>query len=225
MLLDAKGQKIAEIASEPKPTAVFNNRKYVMERSLFGDFALVKAKRADRMGNLQFEKTERNFNADMATAAHCVIAEVDEIVEDGELDPECIHTPAVYVDRIFKADTSSPYSEKLIEKLTVSDHSEIKRLIKESDLAKGNVIFNDGKVSGSGKDHVRLKIVRRAAKEVRNGMNINLGIGIPTLLPSVLPEDVKIHLQSENGIMGVGPYPTALEANANNINAGKVRIS
>jgi hypothetical protein len=108
--------------------------------------------------------------------------------------------------------------------LTVSDHSEIKRLIKESDLAKGNVLFNDGKVSGSGKDHVRLKIVRRAAKEVRNGMNINLGIGIPTLLPSVLAEDVKIHLQSENGIMGVGPYPTALEANANNINAGKVRL-
>jgi 3-oxoacid CoA-transferase len=52
---------------------------------------------------------------------------------------------------------------------------------------KGNVIFNDGKVSGSGKDHVRLKIVRRAAKEVRDGMNVNLGIGIPTLLPSVLP--------------------------------------
>ena len=106
----------------------------------------------------------------------------------------------------------------------MSDHSEIKRLIKESDLLKGNVIFNDGKFSGSGKDHVRLKIVRRAAKEVRNGMNINLGIGIPTLLPSVLPEDVKIHLQSENGIMGVGPYPTAEEANANNINAGKVSI-
>ena len=140
------------------------------------------------------------------------------------MDPECIHTPAVYVDRIFKADNNSPYSEKLIEKLTVSDHSEIKRLIKESDLLKGKVIFNDGKVSGSGKDHVRLKIVRRAAKEVRNGMNINLGIGIPTLLPSVLPEDVKIHLQSENGIMGVGPYPTSLEANANNINAGKVCI-
>lgn len=54
-----------------------------MEKSIFGDFALVKAKRADRMGNLQFEKAERNFNADMATAAKCVIAEVEEIVEDG----------------------------------------------------------------------------------------------------------------------------------------------
>lgn len=113
------------------------------------------------------------------------------------------------MDRIYKEDPSSPFSEKIIEKLTVSDHSEIKRLIKESDLLKGNVIFNDGKVSGSGKDHLRLKIVKRAAKEVRNGMNINLGIGIPTLLPSVLSEDIRIHLQSENGIMGVGPYPVS----------------
>ncbi len=55
-------------------------------------------------------------------------------------------------------------------------------------------------------------------------MNINLGIGIPTLLPSVLPEDVHINLQSENGIMGVGPYPDSHEVNANNINAGKVNI-
>jgi acyl CoA:acetate/3-ketoacid CoA transferase alpha subunit len=75
------------------------------------------------MGNLQFEQTERNFNADMATAAKCVVAEVEEIVEDGDLDPECIHVPAVYVDRLYKVDPASPFSEKLIEKLTVSDHS------------------------------------------------------------------------------------------------------
>ena len=123
------------------------------------------------------------------------------------MDPETIHTPAVYVDRVYKVDPNSKWSEKFIEKLTVSDHSEIKKLVKESDLHKGSVIFNDGKISGTGKDHLRLKIVKRAAKEVRDGMNINLGIGIPTLLPSVLPEDIQIHLQSENGIMGVGPYP------------------
>ena len=64
------------IESEPRPSAVFNGRKYILETSLFADYALVKAKRADKLGNLQFEKSERNFNADMATAARCVIAEV-----------------------------------------------------------------------------------------------------------------------------------------------------
>lgn len=69
-----------------------------------------------------------------------------------------------------------------------------------------------------------MKIAKRAAKEVRSGMNINLGIGIPTLLPSVLPKEIQINLQSENGIMGVGPYPNSHQVNANNINAGKVKL-
>jgi 3-oxoacid CoA-transferase subunit A len=66
----------------------------------------------------------------MATAAKFVIAEVEEIVENGEIDPECVHTPGVYVDRIFKGDAACPFSEKLIEKLTVRDHSEVKKHIK-----------------------------------------------------------------------------------------------
>ncbi len=64
--------------------------------------------------------------------------------------------------------------------------------------------------------------MRRAAKEVRNGMNINLGIGIPTLLPEVLPKDIEISLQSQNGIFGVGPYPTVDNIDPDLINAGKV---
>lgn len=91
----------------------------------------MKAKKADKMGNLFFDRTERNFNADMATAAKCVIAEVEEIVEIGELPPEGIHVPAVYVHRIFKSDPESKYSKKLIEKLTLSDYTEIKRNIFE----------------------------------------------------------------------------------------------
>lgn len=73
-------------------------------------------------------------------------------------------------------------------------------------------------------DPRRLKIATRAAKEVSNGMNVNLGIGIPTLLPSVLPEDVHINLESQNGIMGVGAYPSLEEASGRNINAGKVHF-
>ena len=141
LVLDAKGQRIAAIASKPKPTAVFNGRKYLQEESIFGDVALIKAKRADKMGNLQFELTERNFNADMATAAKFVVAEVDEIVENGELDPECIHVPAVYVDKVVKCDANSPYSERYCEKMTVSDYPEVKKFVKESDIRSGNLTF------------------------------------------------------------------------------------
>ncbi len=97
--------------SKPKETAILNGKKYIREETLFADFSVIKAKRADTKGNLQFEMSERNFNQDMAKAAHCVIVEVEEIVEAGELDPESIHVPGVYVDRIFKSDPDSPWSE------------------------------------------------------------------------------------------------------------------
>lgn len=66
------------------------------------------------MGNLEFHKTARNFNADMAKAARCVVAEVEEVVEPGALDPEAIHVPSLFVDRIYKMDPQSKYSEKVI---------------------------------------------------------------------------------------------------------------
>lgn len=81
-----------------------------MEEAIIGDFALVKAQKADKSGNLIFNKTARNFNADMCTSAKCVIAEVEEIVESGELDPDQVHVPGVYVDRIYKSDPKSPFS-------------------------------------------------------------------------------------------------------------------
>ena len=91
-------------------------RPYVMETGLFGDLALVKAQKADEFGNLVFHVTARNFNPDMATAAKFTIAEVEEIVPTGSLDPDEIHLPGVYVDRIVKTD-----SEKRIEQRTVSE--------------------------------------------------------------------------------------------------------
>ncbi len=103
------------LAAEGKETREFNGRNYVLVPSLRGDVAFIKAWKGDRWGNLVYRKTARNFNAVMATAADYVIAEVEEIVELGQLAPDCIHTPGVFVDAIFQG---ARY-EKRIERRTV----------------------------------------------------------------------------------------------------------
>jgi 3-oxoadipate CoA-transferase alpha subunit len=87
---------------EGKETRVFNDRLHVLENAITGDYAFIKAHKADRWGNIVYRKTQRNFNPVMATAAQITIAEVDEIVEVGEIDPETIVTPSVYVHRLVK---------------------------------------------------------------------------------------------------------------------------
>src|ERR1041385_7833166 len=88
------------IVAEGKETREFDGRMYVMERGIVGDFSLVAAQKADRFGNLMYRKTARNFNPMAATAGNICIAEVEELVEPGELDPDCIHTPGVFVHRV-----------------------------------------------------------------------------------------------------------------------------
>jgi 3-oxoacid CoA-transferase subunit A len=88
------------IVAQGKEVREFDGRQYVMEKALKADFALVKAWKADRWGNLMFRKTARNFNPVMATAATITIAEVEEIVETGALNPDGIHVPSVYVKRV-----------------------------------------------------------------------------------------------------------------------------
>ncbi len=107
------GTKVAE----GKETRTFDGRNYVMERSLFGDYAIVKAWKADTHGNLVYRKTARNFNPMMATAARITIAEVEEIVQPGELDPDEIHTPGIFVQRVVRG----PSFEKRIERRTVRE--------------------------------------------------------------------------------------------------------
>ena len=105
---------IGTVVAEGKPVEEFDGELYVRETWLKADLAIVKAWRADPAGNLMFRKTARNFNPNMATAAKVTIAEVEEIVEAGAFDPDCVHTPGIYVNRIVKSTTN----EKLIEKLT-----------------------------------------------------------------------------------------------------------
>ena len=111
---------VGTIVAENKETREFEGRLYVMEHALKADFALVKAWKGDKWGNLVYRKTARNFNPMMATAGKVTIAEVEELVEPGELDPDLVHTPSVYVNRIFKGDAF----EKRIEKRTVRKASD-----------------------------------------------------------------------------------------------------
>ncbi len=95
---------VGTVVEEGKQAVELDGVSYLLERALRADVALIKAHRADRLGNLVYRKAGRNFNPLMGTAADLVIAEVEEIVEPGELDPEAIGTPAVYVDRLVRCD-------------------------------------------------------------------------------------------------------------------------
>src|SRR6185436_6066313 len=103
------------LVAEGKETREFGGRMYVLERALAADFAFIKAWKGDTLGNLVYRKTARNFNPMMATAARVTIAEVEQIVQPGELEPDSVHTPAIYVRRLIRGQ----HYEKRVEKRTV----------------------------------------------------------------------------------------------------------
>jgi len=105
---------VGTLVAEGKETKTFDGREYVLERGIVGDFSLVAAWKGDRLGNLVYRKAARNFNPMAATAGRVSVAEVEELVEPGELDPEGIHTPGVFVNRVVVAPR-----EKRIERRTV----------------------------------------------------------------------------------------------------------
>jgi len=109
------------VVAEGKPTAEFDGEMYVQERWLRADLSIVKAWKGDSEGNLVYRKTSRNFNPMMATAGKVCVAEVEHLVEPGELEPDCIHTPGIYVDRIIQG---SNY-QKWIEQRTVRKRPEM----------------------------------------------------------------------------------------------------
>ena len=108
---------VGTLVAEGKPQELFGGQLYVRENWLRADLALIKAWRADAAGNLQFRKTARNFNPIMATAAEVTVVEAEELVEVGEIDPDCVHTPGIFVHRIVR----STINEKRIEFRTVRE--------------------------------------------------------------------------------------------------------
>eukprot|EP00753_Platysulcus_tardus_P018032 PLAT6679.1.p1 GENE.PLAT6679.1~~PLAT6679.1.p1 ORF type:complete len:531 (-),score=213.91 PLAT6679.1:150-1742(-) len=184
------------VASEAEEVREFDGKRYVMQRALHADWALVKAWKADALGNLVFRGTSNNFNSSMAKAGKICVAEVENIVPIGELSPDEIDVPGIYVDRIVQC-----HAPKRIERIRLAGQ--------ETRMSKR-----------------RERIARRAAKEMKHGMYVNLGIGMPVLASTFLPEGCIIEVQSENGVLGMGGYPARVEdVDEDLINASKETIA
>ncbi len=186
------------LIAEGKETKVIDGKTYVFEKAIRANVAFIRAWKADTAGNLVYRMTEQNFNTAMAMAADLVIAEVEEIVAVGEIDPNQVQTPGCFVDYLVEAHTT-------LEDLGSS--ASIKSSIKKVDEG-------------------RMNMAKRALLALSKGDVVNLGIGIPTLVADLIRQEDEINLHTENGMLGVGPAPTdGGGAMDYPVNAGKIPVT
>ena len=185
------------LIAEGRDTKILNGKEQVFIEGIRGNVAIIRAWKADTAGNLQYRMTEQNFNRAMATAADIVIAEVQEIVPNGEIDPNEIHTPGCFVDFL------------------------VERKLTEEDLGSSASVGSSKVI-----DEKRMNMAKRAFAELNKGDVVNLGIGIPTLVADLIQPEDGIILHTENGMLGVGPEPKdGGGAMHYPVNAGKVPVT
>ena len=178
-------------------TRVIGGTEMVFVPALRADIAVIRAWRADTIGNLQYRMTENNFNQAAAMAADLVIAEVEEIVPAGTLDPDFIHTPGCFVDYLVEA---------ALDPASLGTSASVAASLKKVNEA-------------------RMSMARLALAELKRGDIVNLGVGIPTLVADLIKPEDGIILHSENGMLGVGPEPASGGAMEYPTNAGKVPVT
>ncbi|TQV92067.1 succinyl-CoA:3-ketoacid-coenzyme A transferase subunit A [Cordyceps javanica] len=190
-----------------RETRDFGGKTFLMETSLPGDVAILRAYKADKAGNCVFRYTTKAYGVLMAKAAKLTIVEAENIVEIGEIGPDEIDLPGIFVDRVVPAT-----ADKKIEILKVREP--------ETEANGDKASSNQG-----GHQIRRERIGKRASQELQEGFYVNLGVGIPTLAANYIPKGRTVWLQSENGMLGMGPYPTKDQVDADVVNAGKETVT